>query len=195
VTVDGLGNLKFSGVLADGTAVSQAVPISTSGDWPLWLSLYGGKGSVFGWVNFTNPAAPELGGNLNWFRPSVASGASYTNGFSLDTVAIGSAYTPPGTNKLVELDAAVVVFTDDDLTNAAPNTIAFGSSGRITNTGPNKLTITATPATGVLKGSYTPRGTNTIVIFKGVILQTQRFGGGHHLGPGEPGGFYLGPQP
>ncbi len=191
--VDRFGNLKFSGVLADGTPVSQAVPITGAGDWPLYLPLYGGRGSVFGWVNFTNPALSELGGLVNWFRPPLSPGTFFTNGFHANSRILGSAYAPPGTNRLVDLDSAVVAFTGDAFPGTSPNTIAFGPSGRITNTGPNKLVISTTPATGLLKGSYTPLGTNKVLAFKGVMLQKQRFGGGHHLGPDAPGGVYLGP--
>ena len=192
-SINALGNLKFSGVLADGTPVTQAVPVSSRGDWPLYLPLNGGKGSAIGWVAFTNSPRPDLGGAVNWFRPALASGTFYTNGFSLDSPLVGSAYAPPGTNRLVNLDSAFVTFTDDDLHGLPTNTVSFGPSGRITNTGPNKLVLTATPATGWLKGTFTIPGSNSVINFKGVILQKQGYGGGFHLGPNEPGGVYIGP--
>ena len=192
-TIDASGKIKFSGVLADGTPVTQSIPISGNGNWPLYLPLYGGKGSTFGWVAFTNSAQPDLGGMVNWLRPPLASGKFYTNGFSSDSALIGSAYTPPGTNRLIELDTAFFTFIDDDLPAPVTNTIAFGPSGRITNGGPNKLTFTPAPATGGWTGSLTLPGTNTVITFKGIFLQKQRSGGGFHLGPDESSAVRVGP--
>ena len=191
--IDASGKLKFSGVLADGTPVTQSVPVSMSGDWPLYLPLYGGKGSVYGWVAFTNSAQPDLGGVVNWISPSPASGRFYTNGFSSDSSLVGSAYTPPGTNRLIDLDTAFFTFIDDDLPAPLTNTIAFGPSGRITNAGPNQLIFTPALATGWWAGSLRLPGTNTVITFKGIFLQKQRLGGGFHLGPDESSAVRVGP--
>ena len=53
VTVDTGGNVVMSGWLADGTVMSQSVPVSPEGDWPLYVSLYSGKGLLMAWLNFT----------------------------------------------------------------------------------------------------------------------------------------------
>ena len=184
-TIDALGKIKFCGMLADGTPFTQSVPVSGNGEWPLYVTLYGGKGSVFGWVSFTNSAQPDLGGVVNWIRPPPASGKFYTNGFSSDSPLIGSAYTPPGTNRLIDLGTAFFTFTDDDLPAPLTNTIAFGPSGRITNGGPNNLILKAAPATGGWTGSLMLPGTNSVIVSKGIFLQKQRLGGGFHLGPDE----------
>ena len=39
-TVDAGGNAKLVGVLGDGSKVTQQVPISGNGHWPLYLPLY-----------------------------------------------------------------------------------------------------------------------------------------------------------
>src|SRR5262249_10833422 len=40
------GRVTFTGVLADGSAIAQSVPVSKNGAWPLYVSLYGGRGSA-----------------------------------------------------------------------------------------------------------------------------------------------------
>ena len=49
-----MGTITLAGSLADGTAISQSSVVSQDGYWPLYVNLYGGKGSLWGWNYFTN---------------------------------------------------------------------------------------------------------------------------------------------
>jgi hypothetical protein len=57
VTVSDSGDATFSGTLADGTPVTCAGTVSGQGQWPFYLPLPGGNGSILGWLSFTNQAA------------------------------------------------------------------------------------------------------------------------------------------
>ena len=50
--VDSKGTVKFAGKLGDGTSVSQSALLSIDGQWPFYISLYSGSGSLFGWLTF-----------------------------------------------------------------------------------------------------------------------------------------------
>lgn len=194
-TIDATGKLKFTGSVADGTAASQSVPVSKDGWWPLYVPLYSGKGSIFGWVSFTNSPQPDLGGTVNWFKPALAAPRYYTNGFSMDSALIGSAYLSPGTNRLFAADGGFVAFSDGNLPAPFTNSLAFGPSAKVTNDSPNKLTLTLVPATGLLNGSVTRPDTNKVIAFKGVVLQKQGFGAGYFLGTNASGGVMIDPEP
>ena len=49
-TVNRAGGLRFQGVLADGTPVVQSSIVSKNGQWPFYAALFGGQGSVLGWI-------------------------------------------------------------------------------------------------------------------------------------------------
>lgn len=71
LTVDLGGKVTCNGSLADGTSIGPvSAPLSAAGNIPLFVPLYGGKGSVWSWLSFdTNQPASGLGGWLSWIKP------------------------------------------------------------------------------------------------------------------------------
>ena len=67
---DGFGTLRvttggtalFAGTLADGAKISQSVPLSAMGAWPLFASLYSGNGTFMDWMSFENRAGDDIHG-------------------------------------------------------------------------------------------------------------------------------------
>ena len=191
--VDAGGNVKFTGVLADGSPMAQKVPLSRNGAWPFYVSFYGGRGSLLGWLMITNSAQPDLGGLVSWFRPAGPSPKVHTNGFALDSMLVGSSYRAPGTNTIFGLANAVITFSDGNLGESITNAVNLTASARVTDTGTNKLKLTLTQKTGQFTGSVTPPGMRKAVPFKGVVLQKQGYAGGHFLGTNQSGRVYFGP--
>jgi hypothetical protein len=68
VSVGTSGKIKFKGTLADGTKVSQSTSLSKDGLWPMYVSLYSGKGSLVSWQAFANQINSDLNGMLNWIK-------------------------------------------------------------------------------------------------------------------------------
>jgi hypothetical protein len=66
VAVDDLGNATFEGILPDGTKVSQASMVSREGYWPLYVPLYGGRGSLWAWCQFANGTVHSLPMSADW---------------------------------------------------------------------------------------------------------------------------------
>jgi uncharacterized repeat protein (TIGR03803 family) len=83
LTVSPYGKIAISGKLPDHTAISQHTLVSTSGKWPLFASLYGGKGSLFGWMSFNNSAGSQINGSASWIKTG-------THGFTNSVTLTGS---------------------------------------------------------------------------------------------------------
>jgi hypothetical protein len=89
VTVNSAGQVKFKGVLGDGTKVSQSANISLEGDWPFYISLYKQGGQIMGWLNFDG--SDNVGGQTSWIKLQNPHNKSFPDGFDLTPVATGSA--------------------------------------------------------------------------------------------------------
>jgi hypothetical protein len=101
---DGWGTLKVSfagaataaGSLADGTRFSRKAPHSKHGSWPLYVPLYKLSGSLIGWVQFdTNAPLDDMGGLVDWFKPSQPDAGFYPAGFTNQSTLTGSRYLAP----------------------------------------------------------------------------------------------------
>ncbi len=89
VTVTTTGAVTATGVLSDETTFRQTGMISENGLWPFYVSMYDGKGSLTGWITFTNLPTSRFNGALNWIK-SGASGPYYSHGFTNTATVIGS---------------------------------------------------------------------------------------------------------
>jgi hypothetical protein len=188
------GSLTFSGSLADGTKITQKVPISKNGDWPLYLNLYKGKGMLLSRIVFdTSQPNTDLSGLMNWFkRTQVAK--YYPGGFTNESMIVGSRFIPPaGTNRVLELTTAVVAFTNGNLSADFTNAIAIDAKGKVINESTNKLTLSASKSSGTFSGSATPPTGGKAVSFKGALLQKQTNGFGFFLGTNASGRVSIGP--
>lgn len=194
VTISRAGVLTLLGTLADGAPAVFTTPISQAGDAPLYVPLYSGAGSALGWLKVFPSEESDLGGQLAWFRPARNPPATYTNGFVLMPVAIGSTYTPVRTNRLFEAAQVLLTFTEAGLASPLDIEASLGPGGRLTNNSPHKVTFRAVSATGAFNGTVLPPDALKPVAFKGVLLQKQGFGGGHFLKDGQSGAVLLVPS-
>jgi serpin B len=87
------GMASLAGQLSDGASISQTSAISTNGFWPLYVPLYAGKGSLLGWINFTNLPASRLNGTASWIKTG-AFGPDYAHGFTNLVTVLGSIVHP-----------------------------------------------------------------------------------------------------
>jgi hypothetical protein len=102
-TVSSAGTLKFTGKLADGTALTQTTFMGPDGQFGLFQTLYGKTvpGSLLGRIDIAlgsdldGAADNRLSGDLTWSRPA-AGGQTYADGFDpVSLKAIGGAFTEP----------------------------------------------------------------------------------------------------
>jgi hypothetical protein len=158
IKVDGNGNVKLTGVLADGTKISQSAPLSKDGLWPLFAPLYSGKGLVIAWISFTNRAADDLHGQINWIKQPDSAARYYPEGLALSASSVGSVFAP---SSILALNLQVAK-------------LQLAGNGRISS-----LSVSAT--TGIFKGSLLATGAS--VPFQGALLQRPNAGYGFILGP------------
>jgi uncharacterized repeat protein (TIGR02543 family) len=178
---DGLGTL--SGTLADGTSFSQTAWLTAEGDWPLYVSLYAGKGAVVSWMTFTNQVSSDINGAVVWIKQANPAAAQYPVGFISDTKLIGSLYVAPtGGNKAINLSSASVRFTGGNLPADFSNTVSVNAGSSVVNLSPNALTLTIATTLGSFTGQVAEPGTGVVHPFSGVVLQKQNMGYGFMSG-------------
>lgn len=191
LTVDKAGKIHFTGSLADNTKVTQTVPVSHDGNWPFYVSLYGGQGSISGWLTFTEALSPTGGitGDIFWSKPpGLLKTKYYLEGFSVIATAVGSSYYPPAAGSaILNLTNANVTFVDGNLVESIVNAIALDSRSRVTNLGTNALSLSFSVANGLFHGSVTDPSSSQEFPFSGVVLQAENIGAGYFLGPTQSG--------
>lgn len=192
LTIGTAGQVNLAVSLADGTKASQSSALSKYGQWPLYLSLYSGKGSVLSWMTVTNAPSHVLGGQLVWIKPSSASAKYYPKGFQAQPFAFGAFYqAPTGTNKVLDLTTAQIVLNSGGLTNSMVGQFALGAKSRVTTT--NKLSLSFAPSSGLFSGSLKTADHPKAIIFTGVVMQNQTNGIGYFLGTNQSGSVRLTP--
>jgi hypothetical protein len=186
VRVSPNGIAALAGTLADGTKVSQSVSLSRGGQWPLYIPVYSGKGSVLSWLTFTNTLTNDLDGAVSWIKPGNPRARYYPAGFTNQCVAVGSTYAAPrfSTNQVLDLDAASVEFCGGDLTNAFTNSVAFLPS-RIVSESTNRLSLSFSRSTGTFRGTVADPTSGKSLSFSGAALQKQGAGYGLLLGAAQ----------
>lgn len=202
ITVSAKGVATLAGSLADGIALSQSTPVSPSGWMPLYASLYGGRGSILGWLQFTNAPLSDLTGSVDWNRPpSTTVGIPYPQGFEVHTAVTGSRFLPPVgvTNRILAITNAVVAFSGGGLAEPLDCNIVIGANHRVTNTSPHKVTLVFTkpdgqPYNGMFSGTFIPPGASKGVPFKGAVLQKLNLGAGHFVRSNLSGHVFLSPR-
>lgn len=173
VKVDAMGSVTMAGSLADGTTIGQSSAISQNGYWPLYVNLYGGKGSLWGWSLFTNQTLTAPSG-VSWINETNSSKAAvYRSGFTNQQAMLtGGVYVPSQS-----LPAGLSATLEE-------------SNGVVIQ---EKLTLKTNVATGLISGSFAyPGSSKPAVKFNGVILQSQTNAQGYFLGTNQSGIFTLG---
>jgi hypothetical protein len=194
VTVDKAGNAVMSGMLADGTAMGQSVPVSKYGYWPLYVSLYSGKGAINGWLQFTLPAG-LTNTMAAWAKPTNSLSKYYTGGFTNLSRIAGSSYVYAKTNRVLALTNGLMVFSGGNLPLPVTNLVLLTATNQFVNQGTNPMAITLNTNSGLLSGWFKVPGTAKTNQFNGVLLQEQLLGDGYFLGTNASGRVLLIPAP
>lgn len=191
VTVSSKG-VSLSGELADGTKISQGANVLANNQWPFYVSLYSGNGSIFGWLTFSNQVDSDITGTVNWFKlPQAAK--FYPGGITNITDVTGSIYlftngVPvlnwPGGNGI-----ATFIFNENSLPPGFGDPISLSSANKITST--NALTASITTSSGLFKVTATDPNTGKAVTGNGVVLQKQSIGIGFFPGTNQTAGLIL----
>jgi hypothetical protein len=196
VSVGPAGFVTASGFLSDSNALTQSIPISQNGDWPLYQSRYGGKGSVWGWLTLDpNNPSYAISGNVSWIKQAVSGAAYYPAGFTNLSSVSGSVYSAPTTNQVIALTNGIVVFDGGNLASAFTNDVVLTETNRVINDSANALSFIINLTNGTFSGKVQVPGTHKTNSFKGALLQGQALGSGFFLGTNQSGRVSLQPEP
>jgi len=182
--VDLNGRVKFVGMLADGTKVSQSAPVSQDGVWPFYVPVYKGQGLLMSWQTFTNRASDDLNGALTWIKGANSSAPYYAAGFASQHQAVGSVYRAPGrgASQVLNLTDGFLSFSGGNLPADFVNAISLGLAGKPTNMSSNELTLSFSTSAGTFKGKVVDPTTGEVASFCGAVLQKMNAGYGFLLG-------------
>lgn len=190
VTVSPLGGVSLAGSLADGTKVSQKVPLSKDGHWPLYLAPLKTNAAVISWVNFASEPDSDFSGLFNWFKYRHTT-KYHADGFTNEAMIIGSRFTN-STGRALDLDSGSIGFTNGNLAGDFSNSITIDANGRVTNLETNRLSLSLSTGNGLMSGSVTPPSGGKSIPFKGVVIQKQTNAVGYFLGTNVSGRVQLG---
>jgi len=193
VKIDANGVATLAGTLADGTKVSQKVPLSEEGEWPLYVSLYSGSGALLSWLTVVDRPTDDITGLLSWIKPALSKTKQYPGGFTNESVAVGSVYVKPvpSTTPVINLTDGQVTFSGGNLAADFANPVAMAAN-KVTNLGDNKLSLSISTSSGLFKGSVVDISTGKTLKFSGALLQKQDAGFGFLLGTNRSSRVTLG---
>jgi T5SS/PEP-CTERM-associated repeat protein len=199
VRVDTSGKLRFAGVLADGTPVSQGAVLSADGEWPLYLTLYKKKGSISGEIVFRDVPESDFDGSLAWSKPPRLRDEFYPDGFFTTLSATGSTYVAPGVG-ITALDFASggnAMLSGGDLGAPFTKAVTLAPPAQFTviDPGAELLSLSANSVTGTLGGKFKHPVSARVTPLRGVLFQKQNFGAGFFLGIGHAGSLEINPSP
>ncbi len=191
LTITTAGRVSGRGTLADGTPWNLVSATSSEAWVPVYVSLYSGAGSIFGWLSVTNTGANDVAGTLWWKKPGGLRGAIHPAGITNRMDALGSRFVAVARGTpVLNLPDDVVILSEGNLTNSITNLISLGGDNKITGT--NKLTLTFSTTKGALTGSFVDPATAKKRTVKGVALPNQNQARGFFLGVNEGGGVFVG---
>ena len=185
------GSVTFVGTLGDGTKVTQSSIVSKQGQWPLYTALYSGKGSLLGWLTFTNDADRDIDGGLNWIKPAGTTAGLYRAGFTNELEAVGSGYVSTNGWRTLNLTNGVLILEGGNLAQALTNSFVLATNNALSGTNLSRLAITNT--TGLFSGTLTNPATGKAISISGAVMQKLNAGYGCFLGTNQSGWVYLGP--
>lgn len=196
LTVSSIGTISFSGNLADGTAVTESSVVSTNGYWPMFIPLYGGKGSLWSWNYFTNGAISSPSG-ASWINMTNASkSASYRIGFTNQAASIVGTNFVSTDSPLLNLTDGVVLLTAANSAFTVSNQVALASNDTISNAplDTNNLKLKINKTTGAITGSFrNPLNAGQTLKISGVLMQSQTNAQGFFSATNVNGSFLLAP--
>ncbi|MGB8169139.1 MAG: immunoglobulin domain-containing protein, partial [Chthoniobacteraceae bacterium] len=200
------GSARFVGSLADGTRWTSTQVLIADGTVPIYAALYGGKGSVFGTVQFAgSPVA--VAATANWYRPPGLPGTRFPGGWpaGIPFTLEGGAWTPfkanvtwplPGletTTGSAHLSANGVGLSPSLDWNVA-FTLKTGTAKVIPSAAGATATFVSKAGTGIFTGTFKSSANAKSVSFSGALVPGANRARGYFLTPEGSGAVTLFPQ-
>jgi hypothetical protein len=182
------GAVVLSGALADGTPFSQAVPISVTGDLPVYGDLYKSTGVLLGWIGLES-GSPT--GSLTWIKETSRSSALYASGFTNLIVVQGSPWTNPSPHTAaIDLPSGQLDISGGSLVSALSFNVAVSNNDalvKLAGSPTNSLTGSINPKTGLLTITFGNGAGKATTVGTGAVLQNATSAAGFFLGKTNAG--------
>jgi hypothetical protein len=189
--------VALSGSLSDGTPVEFEGALLPDGRCPVYVPLYGGRGSLSGWLRFGGAEKGlDVQGQLAWFKPESPKDKIYPQGFSRLLTSAGSRYQPPASGDgFLPFSNGVIALSEGNLPELQGNLVELDTRHRckVVYANDPKFSLNLSPATGGFSGVFVHPVTKKTVPYQGVVLQKLGWGSGHFGGVDQSGLVFFGP--
>ncbi len=190
VTVDKLGNVKWTLTLADGTKIGQSTTLAKDGSWPLYSEPYKNGGVTIGWMMFNGSPTNGFNGQCVWVKPGGS--PVYPGGLTNSLNVIGSPFKAPP-KAFPAFGEATVILRGGGMSSPMTNSVTWGANNKVSSSSSVKLTVNA--KSGLFEGTVAVApGKGGTVPFQGVLFEKDNVGLGFFLGSGQSGTVIFGPN-
>ncbi len=167
VKVSHIGNVRFVGVLGDGTKVSQSATLSHAGLWPFFTLFEKGRGVAAGELKFrSQEGISDIDGTVAWVLAAQT-------GFQLEFR--GSRYSASA----LPTQATMTLAGGGLAARLGSLSLTFDSRGRLLPfTGLEAVKMKFITSQGLFKGTFLPPGASKALPFAGVYRPTDSSGAG-----------------
>jgi hypothetical protein len=191
LTVSTAGRVSGRGTLADGNGL-KVLSITSASAWvPIYVPLYSGRGSIFGWLTVTNDPVNDVAGTLWWTKPGTVGGSIHPTGFTNRIDTLGSRYTTVARGVPVLALAAGTISVSGGNLDGASFTNVFTLLGDNEIVGDNQLNLSISTSKGALTGSFVDPISGRKRTVKGIALPKQNQARGFFLGSDESGRVFV----
>jgi hypothetical protein len=161
------GSASISGKLPDGTAITWSGYLGANGALPVFVRLYGNKGSLSGTPIIDGNTRAVAATAMKWVRPLAVSDKQFPSGFDLDLTVSGAAYVYTSSVRVMGLGATLPNARATLLADAmaTPTTVDFSvdvANKATVPTNPDQLKLTLTASTGLWTGTFKASGSSTL---------------------------------
>jgi hypothetical protein len=193
------GVLTISGNLADGTALTQSVPVVTGTDGnevPLFDSIYANTGLLTGWLSLASNTAPS--GNLDWIKPATPKSLLYPAGITNVLIGQGSFWVAPAPHgAAINLTSGLLTVSGGTLASNINFDVKLSGNNALTKVNAdsplNSLTGTVNAKTGLLTITFGNGDKKETTTGKGAVLQDTTNAAGYFLDKTNAGSILLQP--
>lgn len=191
MVVGDTGVVTIAGKLADGSPLTMGAVLGASGQVPIFIPLYGNKGSFSVLEQIDMTLGTLLAGTSTWQRPANFTDKQFPAGHMVNLDTTGGRYTAPALmTRVLSLLAASPNASAQWMGGAAPAAQTQILEVTKTNTvlpvgGNAKFTAVIASATGIISGNLPLPGTAVVAPYSSMIVETQAEG--HYIAPSLPG--------
>jgi hypothetical protein len=181
------GSVTISGAMPDGTAVSQSVPVSATGELPFYASLYNGTGLALGWVNLSSNSTT---GVVTWIKKSSRA-ALYPKGQTNLMEVMGSPWMAPKPGSpAIDFPGGFLDLSGGNLAEPLTFDVALGNNNgliKLAGSATNSLSGTVNSKTGLLTITFGNGVGKSTTTGRGAVLQNATNAAGYFLGKTNAG--------